>query len=341
MGGSDGERAPVTDSSSGRRIPRLVLGAAMLLCFGLIGLLLWWWPATRRRRRERGAACRVCRHQQRVGTVAVAGFTVLLLLGAGVRTSVAATPLDECSGRFTVGAEEALTEGPSQDPAYMKWWATTRGAVTAPTSGVMLAATSAVGMSHCSGSAVLVAFPPPPAGESGSGGSVVGGIFVSWISEADGAWAALPGAESYVQFGSDTHAEAEAVEAIARHESRHVDQWAVATMIGGPVALPAAYYVDSLFFPFSRNHFERAADLKDGGYDQPPNFAPSPLWWPLAITAGLALLVLRRRIRWSSRVVVAGRAGARAHEDGRCPLHSRGWFRAGSAPLRPGRAADG
>lgn len=300
----------------------------MLLCFGLIGLILWLLPTARRGRRERAAGCTVCHRQRRVGTVAFVGFAVLLLVGAGVRTSVAASPLDECSGRFTTGAVEALAQGTSLDPSSIRWWAMARATVTAPTSGVMLAATSAAGMSHCTGSAVLVAFPPPPA--PGGGGSVVGDVFVSWTSVVDRAGVALPGKESYVQFGSDMNAKPEVVEAIARHESRHVDQWTVATVIGGPMA----YYLDSLFFPLSRNHFERGAGLEDGGYDVPPDFGPSPQWLPLAITGGLLLLVARRRIRWSSRVVVAGRAGARSHEDGRCPLHSRGWFRDGPATPR-------
>lgn len=342
MGGIHDEIAPEADSSPGRRLPRLLFGAAMLLCFGLIGLVLWSLPTARRRRRERATACTVCRRRQRVGSVAFVGFAVLLLLGAGVRTSVVASPLDDCSGRFTMGAEEALAEGPSLDevppldPSTIRWWGMTRAVVTAPTSGVMLAATGAAGMSHCSGSAVLVAFPPPPA--PGGGGSVVGNVFVSWISDVDGAGAVLPGKESYVQFGSDMNAKPDVVEAIARHESRHVDQWTVATVLGGPTALPTAYYLDSLFFPLSRNHFERAAGLEDGGYDVPPDFGPSPQWLPLALTAALLLLVARRRIRWSSRLVVAGRAGARAHEDGRCPLHSRGWFRDGPTPLRLERA---
>lgn len=342
MGGSDDERASGAGSPHARRFPRLLSGAVMMLCFGLLGLVLAALPAARRRRREQAAACTVCHRQQRVGRVAVTGFAVLLIVGAGVRTAVAAGPLDECSGRFTMGAQEALAEGPSLDevpqlaPAATRWWGLTRATVTAPTSGVMLAATTVAGMRHCSGSAVLVAFPPPPA--PGGGGSVVGDVFVSWISEVDGAGVVFPGQETYVQFDSNVNAEPEVVEAIARHESRHVDQWTVATLVGGPLALPAGYYVDSLFFPLSRNHFERNAGLEDGGYDVPPDFGPSPLWWPLVVTTALLLLVLRRRIRLWSRAIVADRAAAPAHEDGRCPLHGRGWFRDAPTPLRLERA---
>jgi len=307
----------------------LLLGAAVLLCLGVAGLVLWLLPFARRRRRERAASCTVCHRHQRAGVVAVAGFAVLLLLGAAVRTQAAAGPLDQCSTRFTSGAEEVVAEeGPGRPPSSSGWWGRTRSAVTAPTSGVMLMATGALGMSHCSGSAVLVAFPPPPA--PGGGGSVIGDVFVSWVPEADQAGSALPGQETYVQFGSDATAHPEEVEAIGRHESRHVDQWTIATVIGGPMALPAAYYLDSLVFPLSRNHFERAAGLGDGGYDTPPDFGPDPLWGPVGITAAVVLLLLRRRIRWASRVLVGGRSARATGEEGRCPVHSRGWFRGGA-----------
>lgn len=324
----------VADSSSRSRVVRSIQGAAILLCFGFLGLLLWLLPPVRRRRRRRSASCTACRRRQRVGTVAVAGFAVVLLVGAAARTQVAV--LDDCSVRFSAGAEEVVAETPTPD-AVPGLWARTRAAVNAPIGGVMLVATRAAGMEHCSGSSVLVAFSPAPTADGG--GSVVGDVFVSWLSEVDGV--ALPGQETYVRFDSGANAKPEVIEAIARHESRHVDQWAVATMLGGPMALPTTYYVDSLFFPLARNHFERAAGLEDGGYDVPPDFGPSPLWLPLLASVGLLVVALRRRIRWWSRVLVGGRAGARAHEEGCCPVHSRGWFGSGPPPVRPERSDDG
>lgn len=53
---------------------------------------------------------------------------------------------------------------------------------------------------------------------------------------------------------------------LAGHEARHRPQWAVATVIGGPLAFPVAYAIDDFFFPGSRNHFERQAGLESGGY---------------------------------------------------------------------------
>ncbi|MEZ0492276.1 hypothetical protein AB2L28_08490 [Kineococcus sp. TBRC 1896] len=55
--------------------------------------------------------------------------------------------------------------------------------------------------------------------------------------------------------------------ALARHESRHRPQWAVATVLAGPAAFPLAYGVDDFFFPGARNHFERLAGLAEGGYE--------------------------------------------------------------------------
>lgn len=329
MGGSRDARVGGTSFARGLR--RSLLAVAMFMCFGLIGLVLCLLPAARRHRRERAAACTVCHRRRRINRVVISAFAVLLLTGAGVRAAAAMTPLEECGGRFALGAQAALAEGHTLDPAYLRWWPATRDTVTAPTTGVMLAVTGAAGMTHCSGTSVLVAVPPPPA--TGIGGSIVGNIFVSWVSEVDGAWVALPGQESYVRFGTEMNADPDYVEAIARHESRHVDQWTVATLIGGPLAMPVAYYVDSLFFPLARNHFERNAGLGDGGYEDPPDFGPAPLWWPLAITVALVLLLLGRHIRRASRALVAGRAGLRAHEEGRCPVHSRGWFREGPHPL--------
>lgn len=325
----------VADSSSRSRVFRSVRGAALLLCFGFLGLL-WLLPPVRRRRRRRAAACTACRRRQRVGTVVVAGFGALLLVGAAARTQVAVQ--DECSARFASGAEEVVAETPTPD-SVPGLWGRTRAVINAPVSGVMLLGTRAAGMDHCSGSAVLVAFPPDPTAHGG--GSVVGDVFVSWIGQLDASGVPLPGQESYVRFGSDTNARPDLVEAIARHESRHVDQWAVATVVGGPLALPTAYYVDSLIFPLSRNHFERAAGLGDGGYDLPPDFGPSPLWPPLVLSLALLVVLLRRRIRWASRVLVGGPAGARAHEEDHCPVHSRGWFRSAPSPLRPDQSDDG
>lgn len=88
--------------------------------------------------------------------------------------------------------------------------------------------------------------------------------------------------------------------ALARHESHHRPQWAVATVLAGPAAFPLAYGVDDFFFPGARNHFERLAGLAEGGYvPEPagPVLGP-PQWAALsALPAGAAALGVRSRRR--------------------------------------------
>jgi hypothetical protein len=52
---------------------------------------------------------------------------------------------------------------------------------------------------------------------------------------------------------------------IGEHEQAHSRQWAVATLAGGPLAFPLAYFAAELLFPRPNNPFERAAGLTKGG----------------------------------------------------------------------------
>jgi hypothetical protein len=52
---------------------------------------------------------------------------------------------------------------------------------------------------------------------------------------------------------------------IGEHEQAHSRQWAVATLAGGPLAFPLAYFAAELLFPGPNNPFERAAGLTKGG----------------------------------------------------------------------------
>jgi hypothetical protein len=58
----------------------------------------------------------------------------------------------------------------------------------------------------------------------------------------------------------------EELQTLNSHEAGHRTQWAILTVIGGPLAFPVAYGIDDFFFPGPRNHFERWAGLKAGGY---------------------------------------------------------------------------
>jgi len=86
---------------------------------------------------------------------------------------------------------------------------------------------------------------------------------------------------------------------VAAHEARHRSQWAVLTVIGGPLAFPILYGVDDFFFPGSRSHFERLAGLKSGGYEH-EGIAPV-IGWPqlVALLVAGALIVVfgYRRLR--------------------------------------------
>jgi hypothetical protein len=114
------------------------------------------------------------------------------------------------------------------------------------------------------------------------------------------------------------------------HESRHRAQWAVGTVVGGPLTFPVVYTVTDLFFPGARNPFERMAGLKQGNYN-PYSSAEPVLQLPqiaALVGSAAALEVLhysssaarrRRRERRSRptgpRLALAG--GATDHRQGR------------------------
>jgi hypothetical protein len=141
----------------------------------------------------------------------------------------------------------------------------------------------------------------------------------------------------YVRYGPNISQTRTGDVALAIHESRHVDQWAVCNVLAGPFAFPAAYIIDGALFPSSRNHFERAAGLSDGAYPPAPDNWPAPRWPDTAALLLIALLIFRRRLRWLTRVAVGGRVHARAHAPMRCPVHTRGWSR----PLSGGESPAG
>lgn len=226
----------------------------------------------------------------------------LVLVGSGMRiyNQAALRPMPRC------GAEWFLRgELPSQllSKHRPKTWHWTREIVTAPATGLTNGYARARGMGLCTTGSLTIAFLPS---KQATSGTTVGHIFLT---------RGRPGLKGI------------GAQALGLHESRHVDQWTVLTLAAGPLALPVLYTVDEIFFPGSRNHFERDAGLADGGYDQPASFGPKPVWPGVAVLGALVLLLARRRVRWLSRVARAGRAGGRRTEPGRCPLHSRGWFR--------------
>jgi hypothetical protein len=76
--------------------------------------------------------------------------------------------------------------------------------------------------------------------------------------------------------------------ALFDHERHHRRQWAVGTLLGGPLAFPVAYTVDDIFFPRAQNHFEREAGLARGGYDPDAQTGPKLRVQDIAVLAVIA-----------------------------------------------------
>jgi hypothetical protein len=269
----------------------------------------------------------------RLRDVAVFLVAALLIAGAGARTLEATSPQIICHSHIT-------PDGQVRPEPYLQIsppiaWRITRNLLVAPISGVGVLAGRAMGMESCSGPPLLVMFWPPP--RTSSGGSTLGDVFVAWMPSSRPSSGPLSmngygiaGERAYVRYGPNISQARGEEEELGLHESRHVDQWAVANLMAGPFAFPIVYFVDGTLFPSSRNHFERDASLSRGGYPPAPDNWPSPRWPETAALAALVLSIFRRRLRWLARVARGGSAQRLAHAPHRCPVHTRGW-----APVSP------
>ncbi|HEX6337769.1 MAG TPA: hypothetical protein VFZ85_12495 [Jiangellaceae bacterium] len=286
---------------------------AALLAFGLLGLLVGLWRLTRGRQTA-DLACRCCRRRRSLalaGTLVLAGL-VVVGSGMALHQHVSGPGLPHCGtgqpGRTTANLDDSLAEVGGDA------WLQTREFLTAPVTGLVRHYVNDRGGGLCEAGSVTLAFLPSAASDSTFAvGSVILTDHQSPMSEGNGT-------------------------ALARHESRHVTQWATLTVAGGPLAMPLLYAVDEAFFPQSRNHFERAAGLDDGGYPRPEGFGPRPQWAKVGVLGILLVTFGWRRLRWISRLLTGGAAAAVAHQRGLCPVHSRGWFRlqaaGGGLPVR-------
>lgn len=103
----------------------------------------------------------------------------------------------------------------------------------------------------------------------------------------------------------------ENLKALVEHEAAHRTQWAVGTVVGGPLAFPIAYGITYFFFPAERNPFERMAGLESGGYT--PSGTGPVLGPPqLAVLSALGAVIVV-----SPFVVRYRRASAKARGQGR------------------------
>lgn len=273
---------------------------ALVLSFGALALIFLS-PQVRARRARRRKQCVICRGNQQWQRASVAFLALLVLAGSLLRVhQVNATTPPPCEAQWFV-AGQRLPAAPEQTPP--KAWEWTRNVVTAPITGMAYGYAKARGMGLCGVGPITVAFLPRAASTSGT---TLGGVFLTRVQP---------------------RITEKRAEALASHESRHVTQWTVLTLAGGPLALPVAYSIDEVFFPGSRNHFERDAGLGKGGYTRPPGHGPQPLWGPAAAIGLIALIWALPRLRRLSRVAASGTSGAYRTEPARCPLHSRRWFR--------------
>ena len=277
---------------------RAVWAVVAFLGAGLVGLFLVL-PPTRFLRPRRVLACDLCQRRHRR---LLAGMVVLALLsvtGFGLRVSQRARQLPACDVASSIAEGQRVIDPNLPEPGPL--WSTTRSALTAPVSGLALAIAEVRGRGLCSAGDPPITLAFVPAAE-GRAGSVIGEVFLA----------------SPVPRLNPVRARD-----LAQHESKHVDQWAVCSVLGGIAFLPALYLVDETLFPQSENHFEQGAGLFDGGYQPPPDPPVGPRSWAVALWLSLLFLVGRRRIRWAVRTAIRRR---NIYDPNRCGVHTPGWW---------------
>ncbi|WP_419999874.1 hypothetical protein [Streptomyces boninensis] len=224
--------------------------AACLACGGLLGLAL---AVRGTLRGERPTRRRV---------LLVVGGAVVQLVCASLFAGIAvAGDLRACPAPAPVWPAEAAaptygppSSAPKAPPQHGGAWQTLRTAINAPVSGAALLYGEARGGAayQCAGNGTTAVVM-----DNGfsRGGTMYGTVFLT---------------------DQRTEAASPRMRRLSEHEAKHADQWAVSTLLAGPLAFPALYSADESLFPGAFNHFERAAGLADGGYVTPPDSPPAP-----------------------------------------------------------------
>jgi hypothetical protein len=271
------------------------LGHVAIVVLGLVAGGLLGGLAALLLARPRRLACTVCRRGLRWWGAAAGVLALLTVVGTGVRLAGdAAVPACPAAGSIASGG---YLEGGTMPTVPTS--PRLRAVLTAPASGLAVGWARARGETLCGVGepAMTLAFVPEA---RLTGGSTVGDVFLTAVRP------------------DLTRSEAAA---LARHESRHADQWAVLTAVGGIALLPVSYLVDESMFPGPSNHFEQSAGLAAGGY--PP--APQPEEpQPVALASWLvvAAVALRTSLRALCRTAIRRRV---VRNPGRCARHTPGW----------------
>jgi hypothetical protein len=253
------------------RRAELTLGAcSAVLLVGLAGLAWWLW------RHRRGHEPRVARWRRtRVALVALG--LLVIAVGATWRLVTAVRPVPECS----------LPAGPLPTTPLNAWVVAQKAATWAETG---------VGMLYSQADGARLCF------------SRVANYYVAENSQhIAGARAVAIGD---VVLKPELDIPKENMLALVEHEARHRTQWAVGTVLGGPLAFPIAYGIAEFFFPEERNPFERMAGLEAGGYTASgtgPALGPAQL----AVLSALAAIIV------AAFVVRYRRAAAKARHPRR------------------------
>jgi hypothetical protein len=233
----------------------------MVLLFGILGLA-WWW------RRHR-PGCQPATRLRRVRAALVVAGLVIIAVGAVVRLATAFQPTPDCSPPR--GAQAARS-------GRFDISLVAQEAATWPETGIGLLYARTRDAHVCLSRSAYYYVAPHADNIAGTRAMTLGDIVLT------------PGFTI----------SREQLRTLVGHEARHRAQWAVGTAIGGPFAFPVAYAIVDIFFPGSRNVFERQAGLGSGGYRHSgtgPVLGPAQLatLGVLAVIIVAALLAARHR----------------------------------------------
>jgi hypothetical protein len=251
------------------RRTRLTVGACIATALaGLLGLAWWLW---RYRQGRESPAWRLPRTRAALVTLGL----LIVAVGATWRLVVAVTPKPECA-----------TPGGPLPANSLTAWVVIQKLATWPESGLGLLYSRVTGAHLCFSRYKNYYVAANANHIIGAQAMNMGDVVLK------------PGLDFF-------YPSRESLKALVEHEARHREQWAVGTIVGGPLAFPIAYVVTDFFFPGARNPFERMAGLESGGYTPTgtgPVLGPAQLAVLSALGAiaiATPVVVWRRRDRGS------------------------------------------